>query len=265
MLDLDYFTQKMSDLCDRLGLTLKPSIVDNYYAILERELSPDLFERGWQNLYADYQGFGLPSPRQFVEAAVGTAEQRALGEWDALCRLAEKRHPCTVTTTAHQALQHVGGTMALRSVSPKERSFLRRDFVQVYCARFDLGEFDGTPVELGQYTPLDFPGQIAGASEVRSLPPGAVEQQNQRRLAQMVIQIGSGPKPAAVARLAQVGGPTPAERLNQLRQEADELNDPILCRDMTDRLRSLAVEAPELAGEIDPILRQMLTPVSTAA
>lgn len=261
------FFEKLQALADRLGIELKKSVLQHYYPILNQELSPDLFERAWLRLYSDYQGYGLPTPRQFIEAAVGTAEQRAIAEWDTITQLADKRQPCTITTTAGQALRHIGGTVALRAAAPKDRSFMRRDFVQLYITKFELGEFDGSPVELGQYTPVDFPGQLGGAN-LRALP-GAVEVANQKRLAEMVAQIGGRLRSRDLPQVPP--GPNPRQRFETFRDTFDPgklHTDPILraeqLNQLIGQLRPIAAADPDLGAEVQTFLA-VLTPVSTAA
>lgn len=265
--DLDYFAQKMGDLCDRMGLALKPSMVENYHRILSRELTGEMFERAWERLYASYDGYGMPTPRQFIEAAVGTAEQRAIAEWDALTRLADSREPCTITTTASQALKHIGGTAGIRNSAPKDRSFLRRDFIQVYSAKCELGEFDGHPVELGQYVPVDFPNQIAGSSQ-RALPPGPEELANQRKLAQLMANVG-GSRPSRDGASVPSGssGLSPRERYEVVRQQfaPDRLQvDPILRKEQnaqaSARIKAIAPDADAgLMAEMELFLASLET------
>jgi hypothetical protein len=264
------FKVKLEALCDRLGIEIKPSVVPSYYAILNSQLSPDLFERAWQHLYASYDGYRLPSPQQFIEAAVGTVEQRAIAEWDVLTKLSDKRQPCTVTATAAQALRHIGGTMALRGAAPKDRSFLRRDFMQFYTSKVDLGEFDGSPVELGQYNPVDFPGQLGGAN-LRALP-GPIEVVNQKRLAAMVARIGGNQRSRDLPPVQILQGPTPREQFEALRATFDPANlhsDRILrdeqVQQLAGQLRAIAVGDEQLGAEVETFLQQALTPVITAA
>lgn len=264
------FKAKLEALCDRLGIELKPSVLPSYYEILNAQLSPALFQRAWQHLYTSYDGYRLPSPQQFVEAAVGTAEQRAIAEWDVVTQLADKRQPCTVTATAAQALRHVGGTMGLRGAAPKDRSFLRRDFVQFYTSKFELGEFDGTPVELGQYTPVDFPGQLGGAN-LRALP-SAAEAANQKRIAEMVAQIGGRLRSRDLPTVQLPQGLSPREKFEAFRaafDPADLHSDSILraeqLHQMMGQLRAIAANDAELGADVEAFLQQVLTGVSIAA
>ena len=150
MIDRQLFDDKMATLSRRLRAPIDASVFDEYFSVLNAELSTQAFEKGWEELYRGYQGQGtLPAPNRFIEAAHGTPRERAIMEWNSVVAYAAQNVPILLSTTAGMALAHIGGTEALKSSTPAERSMLREDFIGFYELQLKMTGLEVIPTSPG--------------------------------------------------------------------------------------------------------------------
>ncbi|PZV02432.1 MAG: hypothetical protein DCF32_15025 [Leptolyngbya sp.] len=107
------FSNDLAMIADRLGASIKTATAKAYFEVVSEALTADQWERAAAKMFLEYDGFKLPTPKQFIEAAIGTPEQRSQAEWHVLVEYSRTQAPCTITATAHRALAHIGGMTAM--------------------------------------------------------------------------------------------------------------------------------------------------------
>lgn len=112
-----------------------------YYELLNERLDDESFLKGVYGCVASCQFF--PTADQITEAGLGTPRQIALKEWNELVEYRAKRDQALsfpISDAGKYAAKSVGGIrFVCDAMTQRERSGIRRDFLESYALAISLG------------------------------------------------------------------------------------------------------------------------------
>jgi hypothetical protein len=170
----------------RVDWTAPPDSVvpQMHFSALSKWLDYEQFQAAVRILYAKYDGYGYPTPMDFIAAVYGSNEVRAEREWTLVCQLCSLAVPeVRLTAMGGNVFTELMRTGQLRFSSAfRESVEVRKTFVRRYCeSELNLSpQVLTVPRGSGQIEDVNTPGISQGEA-----------QKNRDRLRQMMIGLAS--------------------------------------------------------------------------
>lgn len=132
MIDQGVFKTEWEIMCERWNREPSRAMAARYYQSLSARMDTESFRAVCRHLFDTSEFF--PRPDDFVEAAAGNSEERALEEWDncwkAMCGPDAPLQ--RMSEAGRKTLRLMGGIHQLRNIDLNSLPFVRKEFLRLY-------------------------------------------------------------------------------------------------------------------------------------